>query len=71
MPLLMSSLNSTKSGAFVARKAIPKDARAEYKRLYGVSQEAILKVPAGTPKARAKALHGEWLAGRDHAPHLG
>jgi integrase len=62
MPLLMASLNSTKSGAFVARKAIPKDARAAYKRLYGVSQEAILKVPTGTPKARAKALHGEWLA---------
>ena len=62
MALLMASLNSTKSGAFVARKAIPKDARAEYKRLHGVSHEAILKIPAGTPKAQAKALHGQWLA---------
>jgi integrase len=62
MAILMASLNSTKTGEFVARKAIPKDARAEYKRLHGVSREAILKIPAGTPKAQAKALHGQWLA---------
>src|ERR1700730_3958933 len=61
MAILMVSLNPTKTGEFVARKAIPKDAREEYKRLYGVSTEAILKVPAGTPKAQAKALHGQWL----------
>jgi hypothetical protein len=36
MALSMVSLNIKKSGAIVARKAIPKDARAEYKRLYGV-----------------------------------
>jgi integrase len=58
----MTSLNQTKTGAFVARKVIPKDARTEYKRLYSVSTEAILKVPTGTPKAQAKALHGQWLA---------
>jgi hypothetical protein len=62
MAILMASLNPTKTGEFVARKVIPKDARAEYKRLYGVSTEAILKVPAGTPKPQAKALHGQWLA---------
>jgi hypothetical protein len=62
MAILMASLNPTKTGEFVARKVIPKDARKEYKRLYGVSTEAILKVPAGTPKAQAKALHGQWLA---------
>jgi hypothetical protein len=50
------SLNPTKSGELVARKVIPKDARAEYKRLHGVGREAILKIPAGTPKAQAKAL---------------
>ncbi|MGY3695402.1 hypothetical protein ACVIGA_005482 [Bradyrhizobium sp. USDA 3240] len=33
-----------------------------YKRLYGVSREAILRTPAGTSKAQAKALHGQWLA---------
>jgi len=62
MAILMASLNPSKSGAFVARKAIPKDARAEYKRLHGVSREAILKIPAGTPRAQAKAVHGQWLA---------
>jgi integrase len=62
MAILMASLNPTKTGGFVARKAIPKDAREEYKRLYGVSREAILRIPAGTPKAQAKALHGQWLA---------
>src|ERR1700738_2971861 len=62
MAIVMVSLNPTKTGEFVARKAIPKDARAEYKRLHGVSREAILKIPAGTPKAQAKALHGQWLA---------
>ena len=62
MAVPMTSLNLSKTGQFVARKVIPKDARAEYKRLYGVSTEAILKTPAGTPKAQAKALHGQWLA---------
>jgi hypothetical protein len=37
MAVVMVSLNSTKSGEFVARKVIPKDAREEYKRLFGVS----------------------------------
>ena len=55
----MVSLNPSKSGAFVARKAIPQDARAEYKRLHGVSREVILKIPSGTSKAQAKALHGQ------------
>jgi len=55
MAVLMVSLNWTMSGEFVARKAIPKDARTEYKRHHGVSREAILKIPAGTPKAQAEA----------------
>jgi hypothetical protein len=62
MAVLVASLNRVKSGELVARKVIPKDARAEYKRLYGVSTEVILKVPAGTPKTQAKALHGRCLA---------
>ena len=57
MALSMASLNSTKSGAFVARKATPQDARAEYKRLYGVGHEAILKMPAGTrPRSRRQLV---------------
>jgi integrase len=62
MAIVMVSLNPTKTGEFVARKVIPKDARVEYKRLHGVGREAILRIPAGTPKAQAKALHGQWLA---------
>src|SRR4051794_38560267 len=62
MTIRMAALNLSKTGATKSRKAIPKDVRVEYKRLYGVSREAILVVPAGTSQAQAKALHGEWLA---------
>jgi integrase len=62
MHIRMAALNLTATGATKSRKAIPKDVRADYKRLYGVSREAILIVPAGTSKAQAKALHGQWLA---------
>jgi integrase len=62
MPIRMAALNLSATGATKSRKAIPKDVRADYKKLYGVSHEAILIVPAGTSKAQAKALHGEWLA---------
>ena len=62
MPIRMAALNHSTIGATKSRKAIPKDVRAEYKRLYGVGHEAILVVPAGTSKAQAKALHGQWLA---------
>ena len=36
--------------------------RASYKRLHGVSREAIFKAPAETPKAEARAKYCEWLA---------
>ena len=62
MPIRMDAQNLSATGAKKSRKAIPKDVRAEYKRLYGVSHEAILVVSAGTSKAQAKALHGQWLA---------
>jgi hypothetical protein len=62
MPIRMAALNLSATGATKSRKAIPKDVRAEYKRLYGVSHEAILVVSAGTSKAQAKALDGRWLA---------
>jgi hypothetical protein len=62
MPIRMAALNHSTIGATKSRKSIPKDVRAEYKRLYGVGHEAILVVPAGTSKAQAKALQGQWLA---------
>jgi hypothetical protein len=58
----MVSLKSSKTGEWVARKGIPADARAEYKRLYGVGHEAILRVPSSTSKAQAKARLGQWQA---------
>jgi hypothetical protein len=62
MAVRMVSLKSSKSGEWIARKGIPVDARAEYKRLYGVRHEVILRVPAGTSKAQAKAQLGQWQA---------
>lgn len=62
MAVRMAALNSSAAGETIARKVIPKDVREEYRRLYGVGREAILKVPAGTSKAQAEALHGQWLA---------
>jgi len=58
----MVSLKLSKNGKWIARKGIPADAREEYKRLYSVSQEAILRLPAGTSKPQAKAQLGQWLA---------
>src|SRR5262249_12373934 len=45
-----------------ARKAIPRDVRAEYQRLYGPGWEAKLSVPAGTRPAEAKVRISEWAA---------
>ncbi len=62
MAVRMVSLKSSKTGEWIARKGIPADARAEYKRLYGVGHEVILRVPSGTSKAQAKARLGQWQA---------
>src|SRR5262245_33949110 len=50
------------SGSINARKAIPKDVRADYQRLYGAGWEAKFTVPAGTPKHEAKVRVSEWTA---------
>jgi len=62
MPFLMVALNRSKSGAYVARKGIPKDVQAEYARLYGQCWEAKLTLPADLKPQEAKAKHAEWLA---------
>ena len=62
MALRMVSLKGSKSRGWVARKGVPADARGEYKRLYGVGREAILRVPAGISEAQAKTQLGQWLA---------
>jgi len=39
MAFRMAGLTRTKSGIYTARKVIPKDARGEYRRLYGPGWE--------------------------------
>lgn len=62
MALRMVALNRNKAGEWIARKVIPEDVRAAYKRVHGVSREAIFKAPANTTKAEAKAQCAEWIA---------
>lgn len=58
----MVALNRAADGRWFARKAIPADVREEYARLYGVSREAHLKLPADTSRHEAKTRLGEWEA---------
>jgi integrase len=52
----------TKSRSIIHRKGIPKDARAEYQRLYGQRWEAKLTLPAGMKPHEAKVRISEWTA---------
>ena len=61
MVFRMAGLKRAKSGAYSARKAIPKDVQDEYGRLYGKRHEAKLTVAASLTLAEAKARHAEWL----------
>ena len=62
MASLMAALKRTKSGGFIARKAIPSSLREAYARHYAVSWEEKLRIPAGTSLHEAKARCGEWIA---------
>ena len=62
MASLMAALKRTKSGGFIARKAIPSRLREAYARHYAVSWEEKLRIPAGTSLHEAKARCGEWIA---------
>jgi integrase len=62
MAFKMASLKRSKSGAYTARKGIPKDVREEYQRLYGQGWEARFSAEAGMSPSAAKASLGEWLA---------
>jgi integrase len=50
----MISPRVTKSRSIVTRKAIPKDVRDDYQRLYGQRWEAKLSLPAGTKDAKVR-----------------
>lgn len=62
MGSVMSALRGSERVGFHARKAIPVGIREAYARLYGVSWEEKLRVPAGTSLHSAKATWGEWIA---------
>jgi integrase len=62
MPFLIASLRRSKSGAYAARKAIPKDVQDTYERLYGQRWEAKFSLPALTRPQDAKARFAAWLA---------
>jgi hypothetical protein len=62
MRFRMSSLRRSKSGAYSARKGIPKDVREDYARLYGASWEAKFFAPAEVKPGEAKSRFNEWLA---------
>src|SRR5262252_8738868 len=57
----MAALSRSKSGAYTARKSIPKDVQDEYERLFDHRWEAKLTLPAKLTPAQAKAQYGEWL----------
>ena len=61
MARVATTLTPRKDGGFTARKRIPKDAQADYERLYGVRWEARLSIEPGTPALLARAKHREWL----------
>ena len=62
MAIVMTSLKRSKSGAYTARKGIPKDVRSEYRRLYGPAWESLFVAAPRSTAAAAKAQFNEWLA---------
>ena len=57
----MVRLTLAPSGAYRARKRLPRDVGEEYARLYGPSFEAKFSAPTGTKATLAKQLYGGWL----------
>ena len=62
MALLMAGLKKSTTGAFVARKVIPKDIRSEYAARYGMAWEEKFYLAPTVSEHEAKARFGEWLA---------
>jgi hypothetical protein len=62
MAFAMTTLRRLKSGAFTARKSIPKDVRGECRELFGGGWEERFHAEVGTPLGDAKRALNEWLA---------
>jgi aminoglycoside phosphotransferase len=61
MTFKMSGLRKSKSGAYTARKVIPKDARIEYERMFGKRCEERFYAKSGASHGEAKAAHAAWI----------
>jgi hypothetical protein len=62
MAFAMTALKRLKSGAFSARKSIPKEVRDAYRAQFIGGWEERFYAPAGTPLGEAKRAFNEWLA---------
>jgi integrase len=62
MALLMTKLKRSTTGAYVARKVIPKDIRADYVARFGMAWEEKFYLHPSASEHEAKARFGEWLA---------
>ena len=62
MALLMTKLNRSKTGAYVARKVIPKDIRVDYAARFGMAWEEKFYLGPSASEHEAKARFGEWLS---------
>jgi hypothetical protein len=61
-PLRMTTLRRAKNGAWIARKALPLEIRAAYRKAYGQGYEVKASWPASLPPAEAKSQFAAWLA---------
>ena len=62
MAFRMTKLSRSSTGAFVARKVIPKDIKADYAARFGMAWEEKFYLGPSVPEHEAKARFGEWLA---------
>jgi integrase len=62
MAFPMTKLNRSTTGAYVARKVIPKDIRSDYAARYGMAWEEKFHLGPSVSHHEAKARFGEWLA---------
>lgn len=58
----MTKLNRSTTGAYVARKVIPKDVRSDYAARHGMAWEEKFRLKPSVSAHEAKARFGEWLA---------
>jgi hypothetical protein len=62
MAFRMVKLSRSTTGAYVARKVIPKDVKSDYAARYGMAWEEKFHLGPSVSPHEAKARFGEWLA---------